>query len=138
MAALLLGAAAWKVESRDRFIGWSPAQRRRNLHLVANNMRFLIPPWVQVPHLASHVLGLVAGRVSDDWQQKYGHRIALLETFVERPRFSGTCYRAANWIAVGETTGRTRNDTHRAISSPIKTVMVYPLQPDFRRHLLEA
>jgi hypothetical protein len=138
VAALLLGAAAWKVDGRDRFIGWSPVQRCSNLHRVANNMRFLIPPWVQVPHLASHVLALVAGRVSDDWQQKYGHRIELLETFVERPRFSGTCYRAANWITVGETTGRTRNDTHRSISSPIKTVMVYPLRPDFRRHLLEA
>lgn len=137
VAALLLGAAAWKVDSRDRFIGWSPVQRRRNLHLVANNMRFLVPPWVQVPHLASHVLGLVARRVSDDWQQKYGHRIELLETFVEQPRFRGTCYRAANWLAVGETTGRTRNDTHRSISSPIKTVMVYPLRPDFRQRLME-
>lgn len=138
VAALLLGAAAWKVASRDRFIGWSPGQRCRNLHRVANNMRFLIPPWVQVPHLASRVLSLMARRVADDWQQKYGHPIELLETFVEQPRFSGICYRAANWITVGETTGRTRNDTHCSIKSPIKTVMVYPLRPDFRRHLLEA
>lgn len=138
VAALLLGAAAWKVDSRDRFIGWSPVQRCRNLHRVANNMRFLIPPWVHVPHLASRVLSLMAGRVANDWQQKYGHSVELLETFVEQPRFSGTCYRAANWITVGETTGRTRNDRYGSIKSPIKTVMVYPLRPDFRRHLLEA
>jgi hypothetical protein len=137
VAALLFGAAAWKVDGRDRFIGWSASQRRRNLQCLANNMRFLIPPWVRVPHLASHVLALVARRISGDWKQKYGHRIELLETFVEKPRFAGTCYRAANWVTVGETTGRTRNDVYRSISSPIKIVMVYPLRPDFRRQLRE-
>jgi hypothetical protein len=135
VAALLFGAAAWKVQGRDRFIGWSASQRRNNLHLVANNMRFLIPPWVQVPHLASHVLGLVGRRVSADWASKYGHRLELLETFVEQTRFAGTCYRAANWLKVGQTTGRTRNDVEHSISRPIKTVMVYPLRPEFRRQL---
>ena len=137
VAVLLFGAAAWKVAGRDRFIGWTVEQRRRNLHRIANNMRFLIPPWVRVPHLASHVLALVCRRISQDWQGKYGHGLALLETFVEQPRFAGTCYRAANWLAVGETTGRTRNDIHHAIASPIKRVMLYPLRPDVRRHLME-
>jgi len=137
VAVLLFGAAAWKVAGRDRFIGWSVEQRRRNLHRIANNMRFLIPPWVRVAHLASHVLALVCRRISQDWQRKYGHGLALLETFVEQPRFAGTCYRAANWIAVGETTGRTRNDIHHAIASPIKRVMLYPLRPDLHRHLME-
>lgn len=137
VAALLFGAAAWKVAGRDRFIGWNVQQRQRKLHALANNMRFLIPPWVRVPHLASHLLALVARRIAHDWQQKYGHRLALLETFVEQPRFAGTCYRAANWVTVGETTGRTRNDVHNTISRPIKTVMVYPLRPDFRRYLQE-
>lgn len=137
VAALLFGAAAWKVDGRDRFIGWTPQQRQKKLHCLANNMRFLIPPWVRVAHLASHVLAIVARRISADWEQKYGHRIELLETFVERPRFAGTCYRAANWVTVGETTGRTRNDIHRVICTPIKTVMVYPLRPDFRQRLLE-
>jgi hypothetical protein len=138
VAALLFGAAAWKVASRDRFIGWTVEQRHRNLHRVANNMRFLIPPWVRVDHLASHVLAQVSRRISRDWEQRHGHGLALLETFVERPRFSGTCYRAANWLAVGETTGRTRNDFHHAIARPVKSVMVYPLQSDFRCRLMEV
>jgi hypothetical protein len=110
LACLLFGSAAWKAAARDQWIGWSEAQRRRNLNLVTNNTRFLIPGWVRVPHLASHLLGLVAGRLSADWQQKYGHPIYLLESFAEAPRFAGTCYRAAGWLAVGLTTGRTRND----------------------------
>jgi hypothetical protein len=137
VAALLFGAAAWRVESRDRFIGWTGPQRRRNLSRVANNMRFLIPPWVRVPHLASHLLAQVARRISADWEHRYGHPLALLETFVETPRFTGTCYRAANWIGVGQTTGRTRNDVHKSIAAPIKRVMVYPLRADFRRLLQE-
>jgi hypothetical protein len=137
VAALLFGAAAWKVAGRDRFIGWTVEQRRRKLQCLANNMRFLIPPWVLVPHLASHVLALVTRRISRDWERKYGHGLALLETFVEKKRFAATCYQAANWVAVGETTGRTRNDVHHAIASPIKRVMLYPLRPDFRRYLME-
>jgi hypothetical protein len=137
VAALLFGAAAWKVSCRDQFIGWSIEQRGRNLARIANNMRFLIPPWVRVAHLASHVMALACRRISQDWQCKYGHGLALLETFVEQPRFAGTCYKAANWIDVGETTGRTRNDINHTISSPRKRVMLYPLRPDFREHLME-
>lgn len=136
VACLLFGAAAWKTAGRDAFIGWSPEQRRRNLDLVVNNMRFLIPPWIRVPHLASHVLALALRRIDSDWQRKYGHPAALAETFVDADRFRGTCYRAANWIHVGETTGRTRNDVHHDIRTPVKAVYVYPLRRNFR-HLLK-
>lgn len=135
LAALLFGAAAWKVAGRDGFIGWTPAQRRENLDLIANNTRFLIPPWIRVPHLASHVLAASARRVSADWQRKYGHGLVLLETFVEDGRFQGTCYRAANWIRVGRTTGRTRNDRNHDIHTPVKSVYIYPLHRAFRREL---
>ena len=135
LAALLFGAAAWKVADRDAFIGWTPAQRRENLDLIANNTRFLIPPWVRVPHLASHLLSAAARRVSSDWQRKYGHGLVLLETFVEDGRFQGTCYRAANWIRVGRTTGRTRNDRNHDIQTPVKSVYIYPLHRAFRREL---
>ncbi len=135
VAALLFGAAAWKVAGRDDFIGWTPAQRSENLDLIANNTRFLIPPWVRVPHLASHILAAAARRVSDDWQRKYGHGLVLLETFVEDGRFQGTCYRAANWIRVGQTTGRTRNDRRTNIQTPVKSVYLYPLRRAFRREL---
>lgn len=135
LAALLFGAAAWKVAGRDGFIGWTPAQRRENLDLIANNTRFLIPPWIRVPHLASHVLAASARRVSADWQCKYGHGLVLLETFVEDGRFQGTCYRAANWIRVGRTTGRTRNDRNHDIQTPVKSVYIYPLHRAFRREL---
>jgi hypothetical protein len=136
VAALLFGAAAWKTAPRDAFIGWNVEQRRNGLELIANNMRFLIPPWVRVPHLASHVLGLAARRVAEDWQVKYGHPVVLLETFVEKARFRGTCYKAANWIYVGDTVGRTRNDAQRDISVPVKAVYALPLRRDFRKHLI--
>jgi hypothetical protein len=135
VGALLFGAAAWKVAGRDDFIGWSPSQRRERLDLIANNTRFLIPPWIQVPHLASHVLAAAARRISADWQAKYGHGLVLLETFVEDGRFQGTCYRAANWIRVGRTTGRTRNDRNHDIQTPVKSVYIYPLHRAFRREL---
>ncbi len=135
VGAMLFGAAAWKVAGRDRFIGWDAQQRSRNLDLVVNNMRFLIPPWVRVPHLASHLLALAAKRLAGDWQYKYGHPVVLLETFVEKDRFCGTCYRAANWIHVGETAGRTRSDVRHEIEAPVKSVYVYPLRRDFRRIL---
>jgi hypothetical protein len=135
VAALLFGAAAWKLADRDAFVGWTPVQRRENLDLIANNTRFLIPPWIQVPHLASHVLATAARRVSADWLVKYGHGLALLETFVEDGRFQGTCYRAANWIHLGHTTGRTRNDRDHDIQTPVKSVYVYPLRRSFRREL---
>jgi hypothetical protein len=110
LACLLFGSAAWKAAARDQSIGWSAEQRRCHLHLLTNNTRFLILPWVRVPRLASHLLGQVTARLSADWQQKYGHPIYLVESFVEQPRFAGTCYRAAGWLPVGLTTGRTRND----------------------------
>ena len=135
VACALFGSAAWACAPRDHFIGWAPAARRRNLQGLTNNTRFLIPPWVQVPHLASHVLGLIARRIRADWQTRYGHPLHALETFVERPRFKGTCYQAANWMRLGATQGRTRNDRDWSIRSSVKDVYVYPLTPDFRREL---
>lgn len=135
LACLLFGAAAWKTQARDQFIGWTAQQRERNLGAVANNNRFLILPWVRVPELASHILGAVARRIGGDWQAQYGHRIALLETFVQRDRFRGSCYRAANWICAGQTQGRTRQDCHNDIQAPVKDVFVYPLQAHFREQL---
>lgn len=135
LACLLFGAAAWKIAPRDAFIGWDAETRKRNLHLLANNMRFLILPWVRVPHLASHLLGQVAKRIGTDWMQKYGHRIYLLETFVECERFRGVCYQAANWRQVGQTTGRTRNDRYTSIRVPLKAIYLYPLTPDFQEAL---
>ena len=136
LACLVFGAAAWKCAVRDRYIGWEAAHRQAHLHLVANNMRFLILPWVRVRHLASHLLGLVARRVSGDWQGKYGHRIYLLETFVQYCRFEGAAYRAANWVGVGQTQGRGRNDRQRSVSVPGKEVYLYPLARGFRNALL--
>jgi hypothetical protein len=130
LACLLFGSAAWKAAARDQWIGWSGAQRRRQLYLVTNNSRFLILPWVRVPHLASHLLGQVAARLSADWQQKYGHPIYLVESFVEQPRFAGTCYRAAGWVEVGRTTGRTRNDDGLRPRVAIKAVFLKALRAD--------
>ena len=135
LACVLFGAAAWKTRVRDAFIGWTAAQRQAHLGQVANNSRFLILPWVRVPELASHILGRVARRIAADWQGRYGHRVALLETFVERGRFRGSCYRAANWICVGQTRGRTRQDRQHVLQAPVKDVLVYPLQADFRKAL---
>ena len=135
LACLVFGAAAWKCQARDQFIGWSGEQQKRNLGLLANNTRFLILPAVRVPHLASWLLGRVSRRLSRDWQAKYGHPIAALETFVERDRFRGTAYRAANWLAVGSTTGRTRQDRHTCIQAPVKDLYLYPLRRDFREAL---
>ncbi len=135
VACMLFGSAAWKCADRDVFIGWDRAARERNLQGLTNNTRFLILPWVRVPHLASHVLALAARRIRSDWQSKYGHPVHALETFVDRSRFKGTCYRAANWVRLGETRGRTRNDRERRIQAPIKDVYIYPLVPDFRREL---
>ena len=135
LACLVFGAAAWKTQPRDAFIGWTAAQRQAQLPLVANNSRFLILPWVRVPHLASHILGRVARRIAADWQARYGQPVRLLETFVERERFRGSCYRAANWIWVGQTQGRTRQDRHSQIQAPVKDVWVYPLHARFRQAL---
>jgi len=135
VACALFGSAAWKCADRDAFIGWDRPTRERNLQHLTNNTRFLIPGWVQVPHLASHVLGLIARRIRADWQAKYGHPVHALETFVDRSRFKGTCYRAANWLRLGETRGRTRNDRHTRIHVPVKDVYLYPLVENFREAL---
>jgi Druantia protein DruA len=135
LAALVFGAAAWKCQDRDRFLGWSAQQRTRHLGLVANNTRFLILPWVKVPHLASWILGCISRRIAADWQAKYGHSIVVLETFVERERFRGTAYRAANWVNVGVSAGRTRQDRHTCIQAPLKDIYLYPLRRDFRQVL---
>jgi hypothetical protein len=135
LACLLFGSAAWKVAARDQWLGWSGEQRRAHLNLVTNNTRFLILPWVQVRHLASHLLGQATRRLSADWQQKYGHPIHLVESFVEQPRFAGTCYRAAGWIAVGLTTGRTRNDEGLSPRTARKAIYLKALRPDALRRL---
>ena len=138
LACLVFGAAAWKCASRDDFIGWSPSSRQRHLHFLANNMRFLVLPWVRVPHLASHLLSLAADVLSQDWQAKYGHSIYLLETFVQKDRFRGSCYRAANWICTGQTQGRSRNDPECRRSVPCKDIYLYPLRRDWRQILKSA
>lgn len=120
---------------RDRFIGWTPQVRRANIHLVAYGSRFLIMPWVEVPHLASHLLGRMARRLSNDWLESYDHPIHFVETFVHTERFKGTCYRAANWIQLGRTTGRGKDDmTHRQ-NRPIKDILGLPLGKRFREKL---
>jgi hypothetical protein len=135
LAVMVFGAAAWKVAARDQFIGWSVAQRRQGLPGIANQQRFLILPWVRVPHLASHALALALQRLSSDWQMRYGHPVWLVETFVEEDRFAGTAYRAAGWRRVGQTTGRTRQDRDRTLQVPLKSIWVKPLHPRFREYL---
>ena len=135
LGALGFGAAAWKVAARDRWIGWAPAVREAHLGGVLNNARFLLLPWVQVKNLASRVLALAAAQVAEDFAARYGERPVLLETFVERPRFRGTCYRAANWRYLGETQGRGKCDRAHRAALPRKAVYVYPLRADFRRVL---
>lgn len=135
LACFLYGSAAWKTAPRDSFLGWDSEARKKNLHLLTNNHRFLILPWVFVKHLGSYLLGRMAKRISADWEEKYGHRIYLLETFVERGLYAGTCYKASNWIWVGQTKGRTRNDVYHDIQKPIKDIYLYPLVKDFRKRL---
>jgi hypothetical protein len=128
VACLLFGAAAWRCAARDRFFNWDDSTRRQRLCGVANNTRFLILPWVRVAGLASHVLGQVARRIGEDWAMKYGHGLDWLESFVERSRFAGTCYRAANWQWVGQTTGRSRQDPNHQFEVPIKDIYLYHLR----------
>lgn len=128
LACLLWSSPAWAMAARDRWIGWSPQQRARNLPYIVNNSRFLILPWVQVRGLASKILARCARQLPDHWQQRYGYRPLLLETLVDVSRFRGTCYRAANWIALGTTAGRGRMDRpHQAHGRAPKQVYVYPL-----------
>jgi hypothetical protein len=132
LGAIGFGASAWKVASRDRFIGWEPSVHEKNLHLVLNNSRFLILPWVSSKNLASKVLSLCARRIPKDFAVSYGYAPVLLETFVEQGRFFGTCYHAANWVRVGETKGRGKKHVYKTPGVPIKDVWLYPLRADFR------
>lgn len=136
LSCLLFGSAAWSCRHRDSFFGWDKSERMHGLSLITNNSRYLIAPWVNVEHLASHTLSLIARRITDDWQLKYGHPIYCLETYVEIGRFRGTCYRAANWVCVGSTTGRGRDGGHHNATLPIKDVYLYPLVTRFREALL--
>jgi hypothetical protein len=138
IACLAWSSAPRHLGSRDRFIGWSAEARRRNVRLLAYNTRFLILPWIAVPHLASHLLGRMAKQLSQDWQDLYHHPIYFLETFVDPERFRGTCYRAANWILLGRTTGRGKDDHTNRPNRSIKEVLGYPLTPRFRQLLQEV
>jgi hypothetical protein len=135
LAVHLVGAAAWHCAARDRYIGWSGAARAAGLHRIANHSRFLILPWVGVPHLASHLLGGLTERISCDWPQQHGWRLELLESFVETGRFTGAAYRAAHWQEVGQTTGRTRQEKEHRATAPPKRIWVYGLEEGFRQHL---
>lgn len=135
LACLAWSSAPRHLGSRDRFIGWSVAARRRNIHLLAYNTRFLILPWVNVAHLASHLLGRMARVLSGDWERLYGHPIYFLETFIDPQRFRGTCYLAANWIRLGTTTGRGKDAPTWTRNRSLKDVLGYPLRRDFRQQL---
>ena len=137
-ACLLFGAAAWQCAPRDRGIGWSAAPRARGLPFIAHNSRFLVLPWVRVPHLATPILAQVAGRLEADWQRRYPHRVYWLESFVPPDRFRGACSQAANWRHVGQTTGRTRQSRRQRdnqVQAPVKDIYLYPLRADARRPL---
>ena len=136
LACLLFGAAAWQCAGRDQWIGWTAERRAEGLQFIANNRRFLILPWVRVRDLASHILGQITRRIAADWQQRYHHSLHLLETFVQPDRFRGTCYQAANWIRVGQTTGRTRQSRRQRdnlVHAPCKDIYLYPLTSDVPR-----
>ena len=135
VACFAFSSAPRHVGCRDRFIGWNREQRIQNLHLLAYNTRFLILPWVQVRYLASHLLSRMAKRIGKDWQESYGHPVYLLTTFVDTERFLGSCYRGANWIYLGETTGRGKNAQTKKVNRSIKAVLGFPLWKDFRVRL---
>jgi hypothetical protein len=135
LAALGFGAAAWALAPRDRFIGWTAPQRKKNLHLVINHARFLILPWIRSRNLASRILSGIARRLPQDWRVRYGYAPVLLETFVEQERFTGACYQAANWIHVGQTQGRGKLDRFNLYALPVKNIYLYPLRKDFRQIL---
>lgn len=136
LGCLLFGAAAWKMEARDRWIGWAMDVRERNLNLICNNTRFLILDWVKVSHLASHALGACLRRLPRDWKYRYGTDIAMVETFIDTTRYAGICYQASNWLKIGQTKGRSRQDRDRQFKVPIKDVFIYPLRRDCRQLLL--
>lgn len=139
LALLSFGSAAWKVAHRDECIGWNPIQRRERLHLIVNNTRFLILPWVHCPHLASHILAASAHQLPRDWELKYGYRPLLMESFVDAVRFTGTCYKAANWILAGNTRGRgKRNSSLQRYASSVKHIYLYPLRRQWRSLLVSS
>jgi Domain of unknown function (DUF4338) len=135
LACLLFTSAAWKMAPRDHFIGWSDTARQQHLPQVVNHSRFLILPWVQIPNLASHILSLVTPRLKSDWRARYAVEPVLLETLVDRSRYAGTCYRAANWTSVGLTQGRGRMDSARTAQGERKEIFLYPLRRNWRRQL---
>jgi len=135
VGCLAFSAASWRLAARDRWIGWDDGTRCRNLHRIVCNSRFLILPTVRVKNLASHALSLAAARIAGDWQERYGYRPVLMETYVQKDRFTGSCYRAANWQSVGTTAGRGRQDGNHARAVPIKEVYVYPLSANAKREL---
>lgn len=135
VACFAWASAARRLAPRDRFIGWGQEARRENIHLIAYNTRYLILPWVEVGHLASHLLGSMARRLSKDWEELYGHPIHYLESFIEPGRYRGTSYRAANWHFLGRTTGRGKNDQSGKANRPLKEVLGYPLSKRFRELL---
>lgn len=135
IACLLFGSAAWKTAPRDSFIGWDSETQKANINYITNNTRFLILPHVHVPHLASHILGHIMRRIQRDWINKYAHPIHMVETFVERDRFKGTCYKAANWLCVGQTKGRSRQDRYTKLSVPVKDILLYSLTKNFKQAL---
>lgn len=135
LGAMGFGAAAWKIAPRDNFIGWTHEERERGLHLVVGQSRFLILPWVQCRNLASKTLAMVSKRLAGDWEVCYGFRPVLLETFVDVTRFHGTCYKASNWINVGNTKGRGKLDRFTKRDQPVKSIWLQPLVLDFRRRL---
>jgi hypothetical protein len=137
IACLAWSSAPRHLGSRDRYIGWSAETRRRNIRFIAYNTRFLILPWVRIPHLASHILGKVTRALSDDWERIYGHPVYFAETFIDPGRFRGTCYRAANWQLLGLTTGRGKNDQTNKPNRPIKEILGLPLTARFREHLTQ-
>jgi hypothetical protein len=138
IACMAWSSAPRHLGSRDRHIGWSAEARRRNIRFIAYNTRFLILPWVQVPHLASHILGRIASTLSKDWEQLYGHPVYFAETFIEPGRFRGTCYRAANWKLLGLTTGRGKDSVSKRPNRSIKEVLGYSLTPRFRELLSQS
>ena len=131
VALLSFGASAWKLKAREHFVGWSETQRQHNLQLVVNNARFLILPWIQSKGLASKILAKAARQLPEDWLAHYGFRPVLLETFVQSARHRGTCYKAANWINIGRTTGRGKKSTSHNQLIPIKDIWLYPLRKNF-------
>jgi hypothetical protein len=134
LGAMVFGGAAWKVAPRDSFIGWTAEERQTRLHLIVNQTRFLILPWVRCQNLATKALALAKRRLPQDWQIRYGYRPALLETFVDQ-RFLGTCYKAGNWLNVGLTQGRSRMDRYSKRDKPVKSIWLMPLLREFRAEL---